>query len=241
MLTLAIDTSGTTLSAALLEDLTTRAEFFLNTGDNHSQHLLPAIKRIYSLAGAAIPDTDLFVCTEGPGSFTGLRIGVGTVKGLALATDKPVLGLSTLEVLAANMGPDSGRIYPLLDAKRGQVYAGAYRMKGGIVPEQIAEELLADVTSWISSIKEEGKIVFLGSGALKYADVIKAARPDSFVAAAHFSYIRASVAGCLAVTKFLDGCRTDVLSFAPRYLRLSEAERKLSPGDTPEDKKVDKP
>ncbi len=237
MLTLAIDTSGATLSTALLEDLTTRAEFFLNTGDNHSQHLLPAIKKIYDLAGASIQDTDLFVCTEGPGSFTGLRIGVGTVKGLALATGKPLLGLSTLEVLAANMGPGSMRICPLLDAQRGQVYAGAYRMKDGLIPEGIAAERLADANSWISGCKDEDEeSIFLGSGALKYADLIEAARPGSFVAAPHFSHIRASVAGCLGVTKFLRGCRTDVLTFAPRYLRLCEAERNLSLSDTPKDK-----
>src|SRR3990172_1724960 len=96
---LAIDTAAATLSAAVLEDSTVRAEVFLNNGENHSVWLLPAIKHVYDLTGTSPLNTDLFVCTHGPGSFTCVRIAVSTIKGLAMAANKPVVGISTLEAL----------------------------------------------------------------------------------------------------------------------------------------------
>jgi tRNA threonylcarbamoyladenosine biosynthesis protein TsaB len=240
MLILALDTTGATLSVALLEDQTIRAEVFVNTGDNHSLHLLPAIGHVYDLAGASPETTDLFVCTLGPGSFTGVRIGVATIKGLAMATGKPVVGFSTLEALAANAGLFSGRICPILDAQRGQVYAAIYKLDGNFSPQMIREETLTDLEALISQVKDEGSVLLLGSGAIKYSDLINRMLPEAIIAPVQFSHVRASMVGMLGLRKFHEGHSLDVLTFTPRYLRLSEAERKLLMAESSGNIEVDK-
>jgi len=224
MQVLAIDTTGETLSVALLEGGETRAEVFINIGANHSLHLLPAIKHIYDITGETIEATDLFACTTGPGSFTGSRIGAATVKGLAIATGKRVVGLSTLEALAANIGASSANVRPMLDAKRGQVYTALYAIKADVLPEMIGEEQLADLDSLLADLEEDA--VFLGSGALKYADLIKKVLPAACIAPPYCCYIRASVVGALGIGKFQNGEILDATTFTPRYFRLSDAESK---------------
>ena len=227
MLILAIDTTGATLSVALLRDQTTLAEVFINTGDNHSLHLLPAIKQMYDLADATLEMTDLFVCTLGPGSFTGVRIGVSTIKGLAMAASKPVVGFSTLEALAANMGPFTGTICPILDAQRGQIYAAAYELDDSFIPQLRHEARLTDVESFLSLFQGNGEVAFLGAGAVKYADLINATLPEAIIAPVHYSPVRASVLGSIGFLKYRAGEILDTLTFTPRYLRLSEAELQL--------------
>ena len=226
MYILAIDTSGSALSVALLDDEAIRAEVFLNTGMNHSIHLLPAIKYVYEQAGLNTDATDLFVCTIGPGSFTGLRIGVGTIKGLAMAVGKPVVGISSLEVLAANIAPVSMNICPMLDAQRGQIYTALYKMDGDFLPIRIGEERVADVELFLKELAE--KTIFLGSGAIKHAQIIKKILPDmSILAPERHCYNRAAVAGILGMKKFQEGKTSDALTFAPLYMRPSEAEKKF--------------
>ena len=225
MQVLAIDTTGETLSVALLEGGETRAEVFINIGANHSLHLLPSIKHVYDVTGETIEATDLFACTMGPGSFTGSRIGAATIKGLAIATGKRVVGLSTLEALAANMGVSSSNVRPMLDAQRRQVYTALYAIKADALPELIGEERLADLDSLLANLEED--TVFLGSGALKYADLIKKALPKASIAPTYCCYIRAGVVGTLGIGKFQNGEILDATTFTPRYLRLSDAESKL--------------
>src|SRR3990172_1505777 len=225
MQVLAIDTTGETLSVALLEGGETRAEVFINIGANHSLHLLPAIKHIYDITGETIEATDLFACTMGPGSFIGSRIGAATIKGLAIATGKRVVGLSTLEALAANMGVSSSNVRPMLDAQRGQVYTALYAIKADALPEMIGEERLADLDSLLANLEEDA--VFLGSGALKYADLIKKTLPAACIAPPYCCYIRAGVVGALGIGKFQNGEILDATTFTPRYFRLSDAESKL--------------
>lgn len=227
MLVLAIDSTGAALSVALLEDQTIRSETFVNGGDNHSLHLLPAIKRTYELAGLSVEETNLFVCTLGPGSFTGVRIGVSTIKGLAMAIGKPVVGVSSLEALAANGGPFVGSICPILDAQRGQVYAALYEQETSFIPQVQCEARLSAIDSFIALLQGRPRVLLLGSGAVKYGDMIKGVLPEAIIAPAQFSHIRASVVGCLGLRKFQEGQQLDVMAFSPLYLRLSEAERKL--------------
>jgi tRNA threonylcarbamoyladenosine biosynthesis protein TsaB len=226
MYILAIDTSGAALSIALLEDEVIRAEVFLNTGMNHSIHLLPAVKYVHEQAGLKTDAADLFVCAIGPGSFTGLRIGAGTIKGLAMAAGKPVVGVSSLEVLAANISPVSLHICPMLDAQRGQIYTALYKMDDDCLPIRIGEERVADVELFLKELAE--KTIFLGSGAIKHAQSIRRIMPDmSILAPERHCHNRAAVAGILGMKKFQEGKTSDVLTFAPRYLRPSEAEKKL--------------
>lgn len=231
MLILAIDTTGATLSAALLEDQTIRAEIFVNTGDNHSLHLLPAIKHVYDLTGSSVGATDLFACTLGPGSFTGVRIGASTIKGLAMATGKPVVGCSTLEALAANIGPISESICPILDAQRGQVYTAIYKLNGNCIPQMMQKASITTLEPFIANFNDKDNVLFVGSGAVKYADLIKRTLPESNIAPVQFGQVRASMVGLLGLRKFQEGHKLDVLTFSPFYLRLSEAERKLEMAD----------
>ncbi len=209
----------------MLEGQEIRAEVFVNTGTNHSHTLLSAIKYIYDSTGMTLITTDYFACTLGPGSFTGSRIGVATIKGLALATGKPVVGLSTLEALAANMGVSSLNVRPMLDAQRGQIYTALYRVKANCLLEMIDQERLADVGAILSNSDED--TVFLGAAALKYADNIRQTLPGAYIAPRYCSYIKAGVVGTLSISKFQQGEILDLITFTPRYLRLSEAESQL--------------
>ncbi len=131
MLTLAIECATKSIGLALLNEEEVCAEFYLNLGRHHTEILLPALDKLFLLTGHAPEEVDLLACTVGPGSFTGLRIGVSTVKGLALAMARPVVGVSTLEALAVNAIPSRGLICPMLDARKNQVYAGSVQDGAG--------------------------------------------------------------------------------------------------------------
>ncbi len=238
MFILALDTSSDALSVALLEDTALRAEIFVNSGLNHSCTLLPTVKRLYDIAELNIAQTDLYVCTVGPGSFTGLRTGVCTMKGLAMAMGKPLVGLSTLEALAANAGPWPENICPLLDASRGKIYAALYRRDENGHLQLIGEEGVTDINRFLSAL--EGEALFLGSGALKYAAEIKKERPQSFIADPQDCHVHARRVGILGGKKSAAEEIADVLTLAPRYLLLSEAERNLAAGEIGKARSVDK-
>lgn len=241
MFILAIDAAAATLSAAILEDRTVRAEVFLNTGENHSIRLLPAIKHVYELTGTSPIETDLFVCTHGPGSFTGLRIAVSTIKGLAMAAKKPLVGISTLEALAANAFLPSLTVYAMMDAGGGQIYAAAYQTNANIQPDQLDDERLCDVELYLSKLSCQVNTLFIGSGALRYAELVNKVFPNALIAPAELSHIRAGIVGLLGYNKFCNDGTSDVMTFAPRYLRLSEAEGKYIRPDTGANKSVDNP
>lgn len=238
---LAIDSAAATLSVALLEDRTVRAEVCLNTGENHSLHLLTAIKHLYDLTDTALPDTDLFVCTHGPGSFTGVRIAVSTIKGLAMAANKPIVGVSSLEALAALSFLPFSTVCAMLDAQNGQIYAAAYRIGADSQLKTFVEEKICGVELFLADFTSEGEAVFIGSGALKYARFIKDAFPDALIVPAELSHVRAGTVGLLGLNKFYHGETSDFLTLVPRYLRLSEAERKFLPSDACHNKGVDNP
>jgi tRNA threonylcarbamoyladenosine biosynthesis protein TsaB len=225
MLTLAIDTSTNTAGCALLEEERVLAECLVNLGMNHSATLLPSIHHMVSLADVRMADIDLFACTVGPGSFTGLRIGVSTIKGFALATGKPVAGVSALEALACNVTTVSMLICPMLDAKKNQVYAALFKAdrQNGIA--RIGEEAAVEVDKFLSLI--QGDCIFVGDGAAAYQDAIKNALPGhAYFASPIHQSIRASAVGLLGMRKFAAGDTLDPFHFMPRYLRLSEAEVK---------------
>ena len=143
MLTLAFDTSSKTASVSLLRDKSVLYDTIINKGLNHSEVLLPAIDEACRLSGVKLTDIDLFACTLGPGSFTGLRIGVSTLKGLMMATGKPAAGVSTLAALALNVDEKDKIICSVMDAGRGQVYLAYYQYdKDGILNQLEAERAI---------------------------------------------------------------------------------------------------
>ena len=230
MWTLAIDTSTTTATVALLQNTETVVEIFVNSGKNHSFILMPITEQICKMADLPIEEIDLFVCTIGPGSFTGVRIGMSTVKGFALATGKPVVGVSTLEALAMNLSGSRIIVCPMLDARKNQVYTALYRTDGNSAPEMMREETVTEIKCFLQSIDEN--VIFLGDGAGKYAKIIK----DTLVEKAHFTiginnHIRASMVGLLGEKKLRDGEWMDSISLMPKYLRPSDAESKITEND----------
>ena len=226
MLTLAIDTSTKTGSVALLDSDSVLAECLINVGMNHSETLLPAIERILSVAGVEIVGVDLLALTVGPGSFTGLRIGASTVKGLALAADKPVVGVSAMDALALNVANSTITICPMLDAGKKEVYTALYMPGRRGIPEKIGREMVVDPEEFLKGIDEE--VIFLGDGARNYFKLIKKILPDkSYFVLPHLQYIKASAVGFLGMNKFSEGETLDLMTFTPQYLRLSEAEVKM--------------
>jgi tRNA threonylcarbamoyladenosine biosynthesis protein TsaB len=225
MYTLAIDTSAKTASAALLRDDEVIVEVFVNVGLNHSEVLLPAIDNICRTAGIRVPEIDLFACTTGPGSFTGLRIGAATVKGMALANAKPIAGVSTLDALAFNVAESRYAVCPMLDARKSQVYAAIFRSVAGEFPEKTETESVTDVSAFVERLTTEDNILFLGDGATAYAGKIREIMGGraSFALQAH-NHIRASAVGMIGLHNYRKGLSVDAVAFVPLYLRQSEAE-----------------
>jgi tRNA threonylcarbamoyladenosine biosynthesis protein TsaB len=225
MMTLAFDTSTKTGSVALLKDEILLVEQFMNTGKNHGETVHPAIRQILSAAGIGIGDVNLLAVTVGPGSFTGLRIGAGTAKGLAFAEEIPIVGVSTLEALAANVSGSTLTICPMLDARKGEVYTAFYRFDGAGFPGKVSDEQVVSPEILLAGVDQT--TLFLGDGAIAYEGLIRSTLFDK----AHFvpepfNYIRAASVGLIGLKKFCDGDSLNSLIFAPRYLRLSEAETK---------------
>jgi tRNA threonylcarbamoyladenosine biosynthesis protein TsaB len=224
---LAVDTSQKTVSTAVLADNVVRADVFVDSGRHHSEILLPAIDEVFRLAGLQPHEMDLFAVTIGPGSFTGLRIGAATIKGLALATGKPVAGVSTLDALAHHADPVGKRIVcPMLDAQKNQVYTALYRPVADSRMEMIAQEQVVDVDAWLEELK--GEVLFLGDGAVKYSRLIyRRFAAGAFIAEGYQNHVKAAVVAVLARDKFKQGQLLDLLTFTPYYLRPSEAEARV--------------
>ncbi len=223
---LALDTSSKTVGVALLQDRDVLVETFFNLGINASLLLMPAIEKVLRDAELSVEGIDLWACTLGPGSFTGLRIGISTVKGLALATGRPVVGVSTLKALAFNGIQADRLLCPMMDAQRGQVYTALYRPEPDFCLQRIGEERLVGLDAFLPTIDE--KVLFLGDGAITYRERIQEMLPGrSSFAAPHLHAVRASAVGLLGMGQYERGEVLDLLTFAPQYLRLSEAEVKL--------------
>jgi tRNA threonylcarbamoyladenosine biosynthesis protein TsaB len=225
MFTLAIDTATKSLSAAILMDGRVVAEIFVRGKEHHSALLLPAVDDVCRRTGVTVSQVDLFACTTGPGSFTGLRIGLATIKGFALATGRPFAGVSTLEALACNVLSASTLVCPMLDAGRGYVYTALYRPTREGKLERVADEALARPAPYMENIREA--CLFLGDGALKYAALIAEILPTTAsLAAAPHQDLHAAAVGFLGEVKYRAGELMDPLTVAPRYLHAPEAERK---------------
>ena len=229
MVILAIDTSSKSASIALLRDDDILSEVFFNLDVNHSVVLLPALHHLLKLSRIEPDEIDLFTCTIGPGSFTGLRVGASTIKGLALATGKPIAGVSSLEALAFNIEGREIPVCPMLDARKGQVYTALYRTGRDYTLETIKGERVTDVRGFLECIDEE--VIFVGDGSVKYAELIMEMLPGkSYFASGCHQHVRAAVVGVLGKIKYLEGDVLDSVTFAPVYIRPSDAEMKRFSG-----------
>lgn len=168
MLILALDSTAQVGSVALCEgDGHLLAECTLNTGNTHSETLLPTVEFLLKSCGVTVDGIDLFACTAGPGSFTGVRIGAATVKGLAFGKGKPCVGVSTLEALATNARAFEGIICPCMNARRQQVYNALFESKDGKLTRLCEDRALAieDLLKEVSEYAPEKRIYLVGDGA----------------------------------------------------------------------------
>ncbi len=220
---LTIDTSTTACSAALSDGEKISAEFVLDTDRTLSKQLINQIDSILRGSGLTVDDLDGFGVALGPGSFTGLRVGIATVKGLAVASDKPVVGFSSLAMLAMNLPWSSYQVCPMLDARKNEVYAGLYQCESN--PVIMSPDCVTSPADFLDNIVET--TVFLGSGAVRYRPMIESRLGNKAVFAPFYCNTpRASAGAALAFHAFLQGKSTVLDQLNPVYIRPSEAEIK---------------
>ena len=225
---LAIDSSGLVATVALLEDSSMIAEYTMNYKKTHSQTLLHMIDEIIQQTDFDKNSIDAIAVAAGPGSFTGLRIGCATAKGLGLALEKPIIPVPTVDGLAYNMAGVSKLVCPLMDARRNQVYTGLYSFEDNVM-EVVDPQMAVAIEEIIDKINAAGRpVVFLGDGVDVQKDYIAEhiKVPYSF-APAHMSRQRAGALGALAFRYYEQGKVEHARDHKPDYLRLSQAENRL--------------
>ncbi len=223
---LAVETSGSVAGVALTEDNILRAEFTLNYKMTHSQTIMPLINEVKQYLNLDLKSIDYIACSAGPGSFTGLRIGAATAKGIAMGIKKPIVPVSTLAGLAYNVYMTDALICPVIDARRDQVYTAFYEWKDGKL-NTVTEDRIAMIDDVIKEAQEFNRpVIFVGDGIFVHADKINSV--NTFVMApASCNMQRASSVASLAAELVKEGRYIEGSSFVPVYLRKSQAEREL--------------
>lgn len=225
---LAIDTSTLVLSVAVLEDHKVLGEKTTNLKKNHSVRLMPAIDELFRDLELSLADIDLFAVTSGPGSYTGVRIGVTTIKTFAYALEKPFIGVSTLKTMAMNGVHFSGLIVPLLDARRKQVYTAVYQAKLSGIHERLTERILSVESLLEELANQPDNVLFLGEDVTLFASEIEQTLGNQVVFAPPlFNLPSASQVGYIACQKWQETEQSEHSDFAPNYLQLTLAEKNL--------------
>lgn len=222
---LSLDSTSVTASAAITENGKTLSENFINNGLTHSQTLMPLVEKTLAESGISIKDIDLFAVTNGPGSFTGVRIGIASVKGMADALNKDCFAVSTLEAIAEPLKNDDSIACAVMDARCNQVYTAIFENGNrlcedkAVLIDELGEELK----------KYNKKVVFIGDGAVICYEKLNGVLENCEIADENIRYIHASSIGRLAVEKIANGENTTASAkLVPFYLRLPQAERELN-------------
>lgn len=225
---LGVDSTAIAASAAVLADGKLLAVDFSNTGLTHSQTLLPMIDNVLKTARVSVSDIDYFAVSNGPGSFTGVRIGVSAVKGLAQPPNKKCLGVSTLEVIAKPLENTGVYAVAVMDARCNQVYTAQFDCKNGLERKTPDDAIsIADLTEQLKFV--DGRIMLIGDGALLCYNKMKEELPNIEIAPLNIRYQSASSV-CLIAAEILEKDENKSISpdeLLPCYLRLSQAEREL--------------
>ena len=238
MRVLAIDSSGLTATVAVVEETQTVAEYTINYKKTHSQTLLPMLDEIVKMTEFDLNTLDAIAVAGGPGSFTGLRIGSATAKGLGLALNKPLIHVPTVDGLAYNVFGCEDIICPIMDARRNQVYTGIYTFskkagekEGRNLVEPVFQVIKMQMAVSIEELAERlnryrRPVVFLGDGVPVYENVLaeKLTVPYSF-APAYMNRQRAASVGTLGMQYYKEGKIETAMEHEPEYLRVSQAER----------------
>lgn len=227
---LALDSSGLVATVAVMDDDVMVAEYTTCHKKTHSQTLIPMLDEIKRMTETDLSTIDAIAVTKGPGSFTGLRIGCATAKGLGLALDCPLLPIPTVDALAYNMYGSNALICPIMDARRNQVYTGLYRFE----KRDSGYEMICELSQCAISIEEiieivntwEQDVVFLGDGVPVYKDIIaEQCKVEYVFAPAGLNRQRAGSVALLGAQAYKKGEYVSAEAMEPDYLRLSQAER----------------
>ncbi|EOH99134.1 universal bacterial protein YeaZ [Enterococcus moraviensis ATCC BAA-383] len=228
---LAIDTSNQTLTIAVCEEKKIIGHYTITVKRNHSLTLMPAITQLMKDVGLSPADIDRIVVAKGPGSYTGLRIGVTTAKTLAYTLKKELVGISSLKALAANCLNKKGVIVPIFDARRNNVYAGAYETIDGVLTTVIADQHIS-MEALLEALKEFEQVYFVGEDVEKFRDLIETSLPDAEICT--IPQWQIPNAAVLAELGRVAEPEVDVHNFLPDYLKRVEAEENWLKDHTPE-------
>lgn len=218
---MAFESSGKIASIAICQNGQIMYEAALAGQMTHSQILLPMAEQALNACGLNAQDMDAFAVNQGPGSFTGLRIGICSANALAFAWDRPVIGIQALKALAANVPFFDGLICPLIDARNDQVYAAAYRWTNERIKE-VLPPFAGSIYDWLQKIHSEVPILFLGDGAAAQQQIIREKMEKARFAPAHVHNFRAASVAMCALWALPEQWTREVHPF---YLRKSQAER----------------
>ena len=230
MITLAIDSSSKVATVALMKDEKLLSEITLNDKREHSVVLMGIIEDLLKYNDLTINDIDGYVVSKGPGSFTGLRIGMATVKGLSFGSNKPYVSLSSLDALAFSVADFDGLICPVMDALRNSVYTSLYKSTinddtKAVSLEKLIDYSALDLDELIELIKSKNeKVMFIGDGLDKYKDYLIENCPNAYFPPNHLNIVRASSLGELGSILLKNGVHDDPNS-TPFYLKKPQAER----------------
>lgn len=227
MKVLSVDTSSLVATCAVVDEEKVLGEYTLNQDMTHSERLIPMIKVVMDSLGLEPKDIDLFAAASGPGSFTGLRIGLATIKGLAHVADKPVLGISTLEALAFNI-PWGEVVIPIMDARRDRVFTGIYSWGNGKL-EDILKPTILEIDELLDFIDDNYEdVMFNGDGTNVFKErIVNRLGEKALFAPISLNMARASSVGELALLKWNEGKRENYFELVPDYLRESQAQREF--------------
>ena len=222
---LAFETSAKAASVALLSEDTLLGESYQNTGLTHSQTLLSMAEDLLAACGKTVADVTAVAVAAGPGSFTGVRIGVAAAKGFAWGRELPCYGVSTLEAMALQLGVWQGYVVPTMDARRSQTYTALFRAEGGKLT-RLAEDQAISFEELGNLLKNREEPIFLvGDGAVLCYNTLKEAVPGLVLPPEHRRHQRAAGVALAAKQMMERGEPGDGASLTPNYLRLSQAER----------------
>lgn len=221
MLILALESSAKAASVALMQDAELLAQYSQCSGLTHSRTLLPMVEDMFKNTDKKLADVDFIAVAHGPGSFTGIRIGVSTVKGLAWASDKKCVGVSTLAAMAWHGAAAGGLVCPVMDARRSQVYNALFEIKDG-APERLCRDRAIALSELAAELKGyDREVLLVGDGARLSFDYLTAEGISCRIAPQNLVYQSAWGVGMEAM-RIEPGTADDLL---PVYLRLSQAER----------------
>ena len=226
MIVLSIDSASKVATAALLDENNLIAEYTINNKLEHSTLIMDIVDKLLKDSDLDIDDVDGFVVSKGPGSFTGLRIGMATVKGLSFGSNKPYISISSLDALAYSLVNFKGIICPIMDALRSSVYTCLYKGNNGTL-EKISDYSALELDELIELLKEKGEdVIFTGDAVNKHKDYLLDHLPNAIFAPNHLSIIRASSLGELGLKMLLNN-ECDDLNSSPFYLKKPQAQREL--------------